>query len=92
MRYLFLTMILLGAVSTSFAMERGGNRGGMQHRDMQRQDINRHHDNNWQHRDYQGNINVNPQVIIPQGPVYGNQDPFPDDTEENQIYEENLQN
>lgn len=95
MRYvpLFLLVILLGSASSAFA-ERGGgrdfNRGG--ERNFQRQDFDRRHEN-WQHRDnWGGNINVNPQVIIPQGPGYYNNDPFPDDTEEDQIYQENLQN
>lgn len=85
---LFLLVILVSISSPSFA-ERGGggrdfNRGGGRGMDQR-------HDN-WNRRNWEGNINVNPQVIVPQGPGYYNYNPFPDDTEQDEIYQENLRN
>lgn len=95
MRYinLFLLGVLLSVTSPSFAMERGGggrdfNRGGGQdwhHHDNE--NWNRHHNNEWGG----GNVYVAPETVIQGGSGYNN-NPFPDDAESNQIYQEDLPN
>jgi hypothetical protein len=84
--HLFLLGILFGVTSLSFAMERGG------HRDFNRGDINRRGYDHYHRNDPgEGNVYINPQGSQPYYQPSYNYDPFPDSTEADQIYEENLQ-